>query len=379
MFELLKGSFIWPGLAEVGSFMATHLISGMLPAFFIAAAIAIFLDKSRITRILGKDASPWLSYPAAAFTGGILTVCSCGVIPIFIGIRQSGAGTGPAFTFLFATPAVNLIALTYTYSFMGTRMLLARTFSVIACSIVVGLIMSKLFSEDPASTASTAQVVEEETDRTDLQQFIFFFLLVIIMLTTTGFLDSLIKLLNIDFTVAAETSKQGASYFLIKNLPKFFMLLIEFLFLGYMLKRFFQKDEIIQWLKKTWSLLYSIFPKIVLGIFVTGIVGELLPLNKLMSYFNDNSIQTNIVVALIGSMMYFGTIVGVNIVATMTHFGMHVGPALTLLLSGPTVSFPSIIAIAPLIGIKKTSAFLVLVVLSTAFCGYFFGQLSNHL
>ena len=111
--------WMWPGFAEAGKFIGEHLLSGMIPAFFIAGAIAIFIDKDRITKYMGAKANPFVSYPVAALSGGILTVCSCGVIPIFTSIMQQGAGVGPAFTYLMSAPAVNLIALSYTGTLLG--------------------------------------------------------------------------------------------------------------------------------------------------------------------------------------------------------------------------------------------------------------------
>ena len=118
--------WLWPGFSEAGKFIGEHLISGMIPAFFIAGAIAIFIDKDKITKYMGTKANPLISYPVAALSGGILTVCSCGVIPIFTSIMQQGAGVGPAFTFLMSAPAVNLIALSYTGTLLGRQFFIGR-------------------------------------------------------------------------------------------------------------------------------------------------------------------------------------------------------------------------------------------------------------
>ncbi len=208
--------WLWPGFADVGKFIGEHMISGMIPAFFIAGAIAIFMDKNRITKLMGAEANPLISYPVAALSGGILTVCSCGVIPIFTSILQQGAGIGPAFTFLMSAPAVNLIALSYTGSLLGREFFIGRIIAVFASAMGIGLFMKIFFPDKIYEPIKSKYVmVEEEKTYTDKELFLFFFLLVSVMLTTTGLLDNytvqVTKFINITsgfysrvFTVALE-------------------------------------------------------------------------------------------------------------------------------------------------------------------------------
>ena len=173
--DVCRLGWTWPGFEEAGKFIGTHLISGMLPAFFIAGAIAIFLDKNRITRLMGAKANPFIAYPVAALSGGILTVCSCGVIPIFTSIMQQGAGVGPAFTFLMSAPAVNLIALSYTWTLLGGQFLIGRAVAVLFCSICIGLCMRLCFPDQVyEQPKSKYVVVEEETTYTDGQLLLFY-------------------------------------------------------------------------------------------------------------------------------------------------------------------------------------------------------------
>jgi len=369
----LKVTWIWPGLEEVGRFLGTHLISGMIPAFFIAGAIAVFLDKQRITRLMGPDAPAWISYPIASFSGAILTVCSCGVIPIFTGILQQGAGIGPAFTFLFSSPAINLIALMYTTTYMGPGFMAARGIAVIIVSMVVGILMKLVFRDPPPQPVVTAQFVEEDNSRTDFQTFVFFALLLLVMLTSTGIFDRFLRPdpVAIHSPMLTSSMIRGLDFLLAKLLLIFFEVSI----MALALWRWFHPDEIRQWLKKSWSLFVMIFPKVLLGIFISGLIAALIPLTRYMSVFADNSLKANLLAAVIGSMMYFGTIVGVNIVATLVHFGMDTGPALTLILSGPAVSLPSILALQAIVGKKKAWVFLFFVIILTAFSGMLYGLL----
>ncbi len=403
LIEWLRTTWLWPGFAEVGQFLGTHLISGMVPAFFIAGAISVFVDKQHITELLGPRARPWLAYPIAACTGGILTVCSCGTIPLFTGILMQGAGTGPAFTFLFATPAINLIAVMYTFTYMGSGVMLARVIGVIVCALAIGMVMRFLFPDQAAAPKMVpTMMVEEESSRSSAQLGVFFALLVAIMLTSTGIFDRPFVRLMQKVGVVAETStaremqtpidqqvasaehptaaspsagEAGDRTLVYPVMAKFLLLAIELGLLIVILKRWFLIDEIKQWLEKSWSLFVSIFPMVLIGLFVSGALASLLPMLKFMSWFRTNTAEANVLVSFIGAMSYFGTIVGVNIVATMSHFGMHLGPCLALLLAGPAVSLPSILALVPIVGPRKSAAYLFLVVVCSATTGYIYGTL----
>ncbi|NCB38839.1 MAG: hypothetical protein EOM80_08725 [Erysipelotrichia bacterium] len=365
LFEPLRDTWIWPGLAEAGKFLGTHLISGMVPAFFIAGAIAIFLDKQRITRLMGADANPFIAYPVAAFSGGILTVCSCGVIPIFTGILQQGAGIGPAFTFLMASPAVNLIALSCTYTMLGTQFMAWRAVLVMFSAICIGLCMRFIFKDASMQNApANVIMVEEESERTDGQLLVFFIILVLITVTATGALDTLIQKVGVSAGVAGML------------LPRLVFIGLEIALLIMVLYKWFERYEIILWLKKSKSLFFMIFPMVFGGIFLCGLLAAVFPLTNFMKFFDTNSASGNLVSSILGSTMYFGTIVGVTIVSTLKDFGMNAGPAMTLLLSGPAISLPSVMALAPIVGSRKAATFLALVIIFSALSGFIFGAVS---
>jgi len=363
LFDPLRNTFIWPGLEEAGKFLGTHLISGMVPAFFIAGAIAIFLDKQRITRLMGVEANPLIAYPVAAFSGGVLTVCSCGVIPIFTGIMQQGAGVGPAFTFLMASPAVNLIALSYTHTLLGTKFMAWRALLVMFSAIAIGMGVKIICGEDSKTQEAVDVIImEDDSDRTDTQLLVFFVMLILIMTTSTGVIDPLIALF------ATSHSSAGLLF------PRLGVILAEFVILCFILKKWFYKSEVILWLRKSKDLFILIFPKVLGGIFLCGILAVAFPLTSYMKFFDHNSLEGNFVASILGSLMYFGTIVGVTIVSTLKDFGMHPGPAMTLLLSAPAVSLPSVLALVPIAGARKSAAFLLLVIFFSALSGLIFGS-----
>lgn len=368
-------SVLAPGLEEVARFLGTHLISGMIPAFFIAGAISVFLDKQRITQLMGPRANPFVSYPVAAFTGGILTVCSCGVIPIFAGIMNQGAGIGPAFTFLLAAPAINLIALTYTYSLIGLRFMVGRAILVAVAAMTVGSAMKVLFRDKPTSTDGPPEAVLADDDeaRPAWPTILLFGLLFLVMLTGTGTFDEWFRPQGFAAHSAYLSSRdiRALDFLLAKSL----IILTEVLLIAGTLWQWFSWTEARQWLRKSVDLFVSIFPKILLGIFLSGVLATLIPLSdpRLMALFDSNSPLANVSAAFIGALMYFGTIIGVNVVATLMRFGMHPGPAMTLMLAGPAVSLPSVLAVIPLVGRAKALAFFGLVVIVSALCGWLYG------
>lgn len=373
LFDPLKETWLWPGLSEVGKFVGTHLISGMVPAFFIAGAIAIFLDKQRVTKYMGAKANPLIAYPIAALSGGVLTVCSCGVLPIFASILQQGAGIGPAFTFLMSSPAINLISLSYTYSLfgqlgaetgmpgLGTKFMLWRTLLVFFSALAIGVLMKLVFGNSPKKETPQLLVVEEDSDRTDSQLAVFFLLLVLVMTSATGIFDPIFRRI---FGFAEGDNILSTRLWVIG---------FEVLLVAIASHKWFMREEIVLWLQKSKDLFILIFPKVLGGIFLAGTLATFFPLTEYMGFFDENNVSGNLISSVIGSIMYFGTIIGITIVATLSAFGMHAGPAMTLLLSAPAVSLPSICALVPIAGIKKSAVFLILVILFSAISGFIFG------
>jgi len=204
-------------------------------------------------------------------------------------------------------------------------------------------------------------IMEEESDRTDGQLLIFFMLLIAIMVTATGVIDPVLE----NFADASAGTGMLA--------PRLLLIALEIALLTVVSLKWFYRSELILWLKKSYSLFILIFPKVLGGIFLAGLLAAMFPLTSYMKFFDANNFSGNFVASLLGALMYFGTIVGVTIVSTLKDFGMHPGPALTLLLSGPAVSLPSIMALVPIIGAKKAAAFLSLVIIFSALSGFIFG------
>jgi hypothetical protein len=144
------------GFGGLGAYLAAHVLLCLLPAFFIAGALAALMPKEAITRYLGRDANKWVSYPAAALGGFFLAVCSCTMMPLFASIHKKVAGLGPAITFLFVGPAVNILAISFTGVQIGLDIALARLILAIVFGIIIGLLMAWNFRKDDQAHAENA-------------------------------------------------------------------------------------------------------------------------------------------------------------------------------------------------------------------------------
>ena len=375
--QTLKTSLNWmilcshSGAKELIDFLATHLISAMIPAFFLAAAISTFFSKETIILAMGRKTNPFISYPIAAFAGAILTVCSCGVLPIFMSILQSGAGLGPAITFLYASPAINLISIIYTWKIL-TPMLWIRIFGVAFCAVLIGLIMQRLF-RDADLEFEHEEPTPKKRGRQPWQEGAFFLVLLSIMLTSTdalAFLSSRIIPTSFFAHQGPELAVKSAGL-----AGKLTMILAEIILTVLILRAWFTWDEARKWLKRTYRQGRRIIPMVFLGIFFSGFLGGAGSIIDRLELVSTNSIFSNIMASFIGAMLYFGSIVGVNVVDLFMRWGMHKGPALALLLAGPSISLPSVLALLPIIGHKKSMCFLILVVIFSASLGLLYGSL----
>ena len=149
-------NLVQTGLGSLAAYLAAHVLLCLLPAFFIAGALAALIPKEAITRYLGRDAPKWISYPASAAGGFVLAVCSCTIMPLFASIYKKGAGLGPAITFLFVGPAVNILAISFTGVQIGMDIALARVILSIVFGVGIGLLMAVFYrKEDEARSDAT--------------------------------------------------------------------------------------------------------------------------------------------------------------------------------------------------------------------------------
>ncbi|MFC1866161.1 permease [Chloroflexota bacterium] len=338
--ELIQGG--WDTLLEYLSF---HVLTCLIPAFFIAGAIAVFISQAAILKYFGPKANKFLSYGVASVSGTVLAVCSCTILPLFGGIFKRGAGLGPAITFLYAGPAINVLAIIYSARLLGYDIGLARALGAIVFSIVIGIIMAWIYRKEKTNGDERAFAnIYDDPSAKKLWQILLFF-------------GSLVGILV--FAASKNWIMTG----------------IMFTLLFFALWRWFSRQDIAHWMKETWRFFKMILPWLLGGVFVAGMLAVLIPEDVVAKWVGGNSIQANALASVSGMLMYFATLTEVPIVRTFIDLGMGKGPALALLLAGPAVSLPSILVLRTIMGWRKTITYIVLVVIMATLTGFIFGHI----
>jgi len=335
---LLKSG--WDTLLD---YLSLHVLTCLIPALFIAGAISVFVSQASVLKYFGPKANKFVAYGVGAVSGTILAVCSCTVLPLFGGIYLAGAGLGPAIAFLYSGPAINVMAIVYSARLLGWDIGIARVIGAVSFSVIIGLIMAFIFrkEEKVRSDSRFETLAEAEQGKPWWKELIYFAILVGILL--------------------AASSKQ------------WIILGALFVSLVIVMWRWFTLDEFKLWMKETWRFLLLILPWLLIGVFIAGILKAIIPESAITAVVGGNTIQGNFVASLFGALMYFATLTEVPIVKAFLDLGMGKGPALALLLAGPALSLPSMLAIGKIMGWKKTLVYIALVVVMSTITGYLFG------
>ena len=330
------------GLLALLDYLSAHVLTCLVPAFFIAGGIAVFVSQASVMKYFGAKARKVLSYGVASVSGTILAVCSCTVLPIFAGIHKRGAGLGPAIAFLYSGPAINVLAIVYSARLLGFDLGAARAIGAVSFSILIGLTMAFLFRHEKR-LGDDLPLMEEIKTRP--------------LWKTTAYFAVLVGILIFG----------AAKQWLVTGLLLLLLLLL--------LKLWFKKEELREWMRQTWGLAWKIAPVLLVGVFVAGMLKALLPEAWVRQVVGGNGLVANFVASIFGAFMYFSTLTEVPIVKAFLDMGMGKGPALALLLAGPSLSLPSMIVISRILGLKKTGAYVGLVVVMATFTGMGFGFL----
>ena len=346
-----------------------HVLTCLIPAFFIAGAISVFVSQASVLKYFGAQANKILSYGVASVSGTILAVCSCTVLPLFAGIYTRGAGIGPATAFLYSGPAINVLAITMTAQILGWRLGLARAIGAVIFAIVTGLIMSVLFKKDDSSrTAGQIYVPDEDIkERTLFQEGIYMLTMVLILI----------------FAAFAKPSSESSELWEIFFSSKWYVTAFLLIILTFMLKQWFTKDECSSWIQATWSFMKQIFPLLAAGVLVAGFfLGRpghpaLIPEHYIQALVGGNSIWANFFASIAGALMYFATLTEVPILQGLLGAGMGKGPALALLLAGPALSLPNMLVIGGVLGFKKTAVFCGIIVILSTIAGMCYGWIAS--
>jgi len=343
-----------------------HVLFCLIPAFFIAGAIANFISQNAVLKYFGSEAKKWVSYSVASVSGAILAVCSCTVLPLFAGIYKKGAGIGPATAFLYSGPAINVLAIILTARVLGWQLGLARAIGAIIFAVVIGVLMAIIFRKDDKERLKGKLVMdnnENSEGRSGSQNIIYFITLVLILI----------------FAAWAKPSNASGFWMFIYNIkwPVTIALLI---ILVVILKKWFDKNEINNWIDSTWDFAQQILPLLFAGVLVAGFLmgrpgteAGIIPASWISTFVGGNSILANFTASILGAFMYFATLTEIPILQGLIGLGMGKGPALALLLAGPALSLPNMLVIRSVLGTKKTLVFVSLVVVMATFSGYVYG------
>ncbi len=351
-------------LYMVQDYARLHVLTCLIPALFIAGAISSFISQNAVIRYFGTKARKWVSYAVASVSGAVLAVCSCTVLPLFAGLYLRGAGIGPATAFLYAGPAINVLAIIMTARVLGWQIGVARAVGAVIFAIVIGLIMSSLFRKEEESRLNRITINEEEsTGRTLTQNAIFLAVLVLILI----------------FAAWSRPPLTSGFFYMVFTLKWWFTAGL-FGVLVLILVRWFRREEIPGWMDATWVFAQQILPLLFIGVLAAGFLmgrpgldAGIIPAAYVEQFVGGNSLQANITASVIGAFMYFATLTEIPILQALMGAGMGNGPALALLLAGPALSLPSMLVINSILGPKKTGTYILLVVIMATISGLIFG------
>lgn len=382
-----------------------HFLLCLVPALFIAGAIASFVSQQSVLRYFGGETKRFLSYSVASVSGTVLAVCSCTILPLFAGIYKKGAGIGPAITFLYSGPAINILAIVLTARVLGFEMGVARAVGAIFFGIIIGIIMSYIF-KDEIKNHGTIKIRQNISQRPLYQTSVY-------MISLAGILV---------FANWAKPIEEGGLWYLV-FLNKWKLTLLSFLLMNYSLYRWFgasfkkvflitivpllfffisgsyeiavvsgvgvlsavllaeRDNELGIWLEQTWSLAKMIIPLLFYGVFAAGFfLGRpgnegVIPSQWISWAVGGNSLFSNFFASIVATFMYFATLTEIPILQGLVGSGMGKGPALALLLSGPALSLQSILVLRSIMGTKRTVVYVSLVVLFSTLAGWIYGMI----
>ena len=398
-----------------------HVVLCLLPAFFIAGVIAVFVSQGSVIKYFGANAKKWLSYTVAAVSGGILAVCSCTILPLFTSIYKRGAGLGPAIAFLYSGPAISILSIILTARILGIEMGIARVVGAVSFSVIIGLAMSFIFrKEEKAKKEEQMNIVLPAEKRPVWQTAFHFFTLVLILVFAnwgapaasenwvwyhifgykwyiTGGLGmllcwSLVGILKLPVwkvllaVVLTGMAAILANLFIAnaKSVPLVPMI-VAIAALSVILLTDTRNDVNREWALSSWGFAKQILPLLAIGVAVAGFllgsthdgtaIAGIIPSSWIEWAVGGNSILSNFLASFVGAFMYFATLTEVPIIQGLLASGMGEGPALALLLAGPSLSLPNMLVIRGVLGTKKTVVYVGLVIVMATISGYLFGML----
>ncbi|MFP3904349.1 MAG: permease [Armatimonadota bacterium] len=363
---------LWDMWVMLQDYAREHVLFCLVPAFFIAGGIGVFLGKDAVMKYLGPTANKCVSYAVASTSGTILAVCSCTVLPLFAGIYSMGAGIGPATAFLYAGPAINVLAIILTARVLGLELGLARAVGAVIFGVLIGLLMERFCRQEEDERMADTEAVEAEDgeeDQEDDQP----------LWQVASFIGVMVLILI--FAAWAKPTEQAGLWWEIFQI-KWYIVIPLLGILGLMLWRWYTRDQIQEWLDETWHFTELIMPLLFAGVlaagFLLGMPGTdhgIIPNTWIAQAVGGNSLLANFAASLVGALMYFATLTEIPILEGLLGSGMGKGPALALLLAGPALSLPNMLVIRSVLGTKKTLIFIAIVVVFSTIAGVIYGAI----
>jgi len=383
-----------------------HVLLCLVPAFFIAGVIAVFVSQGAVIKYFGAKAKKWKAYLIASLSGTILAVCSCTILPLFSSIHKRGAGLGPAITFLYSGPAINILAIILTARILGFELGIARIIGAVIFSVIIGIIMFLIYRKEEKERAEKMDFPDVKEERPLWQTSYHFFVLVFILVfanwgkpdTNEGFMFwlyenkwhvtaffglmfiySLIKILKMKpLYVIFAAIPVVATAFIFPAQP-----LIPFVIavIGLTILTIITQGESQDWLMESWGFTKQIMPLLAAGVLIAGLLlgsadGEgIIPSEWVSSLVGGNSVFSNFFASIFGAFMYFATLTEIPIIQGLLNNGMGQGPALALLLAGPALSLPNMLVIRSVIGTQKTIVYIILVSIMATISGLIYGAI----
>ena len=385
-----------------------HVLICLVPAFFIAGVISVFISQAAVIKYLGATAKKWLAYAVASVSGTILAVCSCTILPLFSGIYRRGAGLGPAIAFLYSGPAINILAIILTARILGAELGIARVTGAVLFSVVIGFTMHLIYRKEEQDKANAQLAMPDSGEPRPLwQTAIHFFTLVLILVFVNwgktdadsgvwyfiynnkwlitgifgiGLIFSLIYIVRIKAIPVLLASLPVLALAII--FPSIPVLAFIAAVIGLTILLSINEGEPSEWMSASWGFAKQILPLLAVGVLVAGFLlggpknGQgIIPNRCVSDLVGGNSLLSNFFASIAGAFMYFATLTEVPILQGLLASGMGKGPALALLLAGPALSLPNMLVIRSVIGTQKTVVYVSLVVVMATISGLIYGSI----
>lgn len=399
---------IYEALSLAKWYAREHVLLCLVPAFFIAGVISVFVSQNAVIKYLGATAKKWLAYAVASVSGTILAVCSCTILPLFSGIYRRGAGLGPAIAFLYSGPAINILAIILTARILGVELGIARVIGAVLFSVVIGFLMHLIYRKEEQDKANAQLAMPEPEETRPLwQTALHFFTLILILVCVNwgktdadsgvwhliynhkwlitgifgiGLIFTLIFIVRIKaFQVLLASIPVLALAIIFPSVP---VLAFVAAVIGLTILLSINEGEPSEWMSASWGFAKQILPLLAVGVLVAGFLlggpenGQgIIPNHWVSGLVGGNSILSNFFASIAGAFMYFATLTEVPILQGLLASGMGKGPALALLLAGPALSLPNMLVIRSVIGTQKTIVYVSLVVIMATISGLIYGSI----